>query len=319
MDEPPRTEAGWSLVVDPASDGLRLDRFLSLRIARLSRARAARLDVVDLDDPGRTLKKSQPVRAGQRLWARRPVPDADREPPVPTVLYRDRDLLVLDKPAGLAVHPTASRFRSTVTHFLAATAGLEGEPPAEPAHRLDVETSGVLLCTRHRLADRWIKAAFAAEALDGGGERPVEKAYRAVVEGAPPDRWVVDIPLGFDPESAVRLKMGRGDKPARTACVTVARGPRRALVEARPLTGRQHQIRVHLALSGHPIVGDKLYGPDEALFLAHLDRPLTAAEQARLGHDRHALHAWRLGLDWRGERRVFEAPWPEELDRLVRG
>ena len=218
MNTPPPTEAGWSLVVDPGSDGLRLDRFLSLRIPRLSRTRAARLDVVDLDAPGRPLKKSRAVRAGQRLWARRPVPDADVDPPVPVELFRDRDLLVLDKPAGLAVHPTATRFKATVTHFLAATATDPAAPIAEPAHRLDVETSGVLLCGRHRLADRRLKAAFA----DGR----VRKTYRAVVEGEPPDRWTRAQPLGFDARSAVRLKMGPGDKPARTDFVTVRRGRR---------------------------------------------------------------------------------------------
>ncbi|MCB9529600.1 MAG: RluA family pseudouridine synthase [Myxococcales bacterium] len=307
--ESPRAEAGWSLVVDPGSEGLRLDIFLCTRIARLSRARAARLMVVDLDDPERVLKKSSTVRAGMRLWARRPIPDADVEPPTPTVLHIDGDLLVLDKPAGLAVHPTASRFRGTVTTWLAERAALTGAPAAEPVHRLDVETSGVLLCARHGIAARRLKAAFAAEAM--------HKTYRAVVEGQPPDRWTCTLPLGFDAGSAVRLKMGAGDQAAETGFVTVARGRRRALVEARPTTGRQHQIRVHLAHGGFPVVGDKLYGPDEALFLAQLDRPLTGAELARLGHVRHALHAWRLAFEWRGREVVFEAPWPMELAALL--
>lgn len=303
-------EAGWSLVVDPGSAGLRLDIFLSTRIARLSRARAARLVVTDLDEPTRVLKKSSTVQAGQRLWARRPIPDADAEPPSPTVIHCDDDLLVLDKPAGLAVHPTATRFKATVTHWLAARAALEGGVRAEPAHRLDVETSGVLLCARHGMAARRLKGLFAAEGVD--------KTYRAVVEGRPPAQWRSDVPLGFDAESAVRLKMGRGELAASTGFETIAQGERRALVEARPSTGRQHQIRVHLSMSGHPIVGDKLYGPDEGLFLAQLDRALTAAEVQRLGHPRHALHAWRVGFEWKGARRVFEAPWPDELAGLVR-
>lgn len=312
--EPPPGEPGWSLVVDPASDGQRLDRFLSRRIARLSRARAARLTVIDLDDPHRTMKKSSPVRAGQRLWARRPMPDGHAEPSSPSMLHRDADLLVLDKPGDLAVHPTATRFKATVTHWLSAQLGEggaldDGRGPAEPAHRLDVETSGVLLCTRHRLAGRRIKNAFAAGR--------VRKVYRAVVEGHPPDAWTVDTPLGFDPNSAVRLKMGRGELIAETGFVTIERGPRRSLVEARPISGRQHQIRVHLAQSGHPIVGDKLYGPDERYFLAHLDGPLDAGALAALGHHRQALHAWRLSVEWAGTERRFEAPFPAELAALV--
>ncbi|MCA9547894.1 MAG: RluA family pseudouridine synthase, partial [Myxococcales bacterium] len=214
-------------------------------------------------------------------------------------------LLVLDKPAGLAVHPTAARFEATVTRWLA-----RHHPEAEPVHRLDVETSGVLVCARHALAHRTLKAAFA--------DRGVHKRYRAVVEGLPEaDRWVVDTPLGFDAGSAVRLKMGPGDLPARTAFEVVRRGRRRALIAAEPLTGRQHQIRVHAQLSGHPLVGDKLYGPDERIFLAHLDGAVTPAMWAALGHPRHALHAASVRFEWRGQTRAFEAPWPAELDALV--
>ncbi|MCA9526047.1 MAG: RluA family pseudouridine synthase [Myxococcales bacterium] len=305
--EPP-AGAGWLLEVDPASAGLRLDLFLSLRIHRLSRARAARLRVVDLDEPDRSLRKSQTVRAGQRLWVERPLPDGDAETSAPVVLHADADLLVLAKPPDLAVHPTASRFVRTVTHWLATTTP-EGTPRPEPAHRLDVETSGVLVCGRHALAIRALKQLFA--------DQHVQKRYLAVVEGRPAwDETLVDQPLGPATDSAVRIKMGPGDLPAVTALKVVARGGRRSMVEARPVSGRQHQIRVHLALLGHPIVGDKLYGPDEGLFLAHLDRPLDDAELGRLGHPRHALHAAEVALPWRGEVRRFQAAWPAELDAL---
>ncbi len=291
--------------MDPESDGVRLDRFLSLRIRRLSRARAARLEVIDLDDPGRALKKSSPVRAGQRLWARRPSPDAGVRFDAPEVLAEDGDLLVLDKPAGLAVHPTAARFEATVTRWLA-----RHHPGAEPVHRLDVETSGVLVCARHAMAHRALKQAFA--------ERAVHKTYRAVVVGLPTDdAYVVDTPLGFDGQSAVRLKMGVGDLPAETAFRVVRRGHQRALVTCEPHTGRQHQIRAHAALAGHPLVGDKLYGPDERIFLAHLDGAVTPAQWDALGHTRHALHAVSVAFEWRGQARSFTSPWPAELDALV--
>jgi len=302
MDAP-----GWTLVVDPGGHGVRLDTYLSRRIPRLTRARAARLVVFDLDHPTRQLKKGVVLRAGQRLRACRPIPDAGAVVFTPTVLFEDDTLLVLNKPAGLAVHPTASRYRRTVTYWL--TQRLDRQR-VEPAHRLDVETSGVLLCGKGLATIQKLRAAFA-----GGA---VEKRYLAVVEGVPNrDLWTADIPLGFDTASAVRLKMGRGRQASRTDFRVRTRRAARTLVEAVPKTGRQHQIRVHAALSGHPIVGDKLYGPDEGLFLASISRPLTAAEAARLGAPRQALHAARLEVVANGRRRVFEAPSPALFESLL--
>jgi 23S rRNA pseudouridine1911/1915/1917 synthase len=308
MTEPVEpTGAGWTLEVDPNCAGWRLDWFLAHRIARLSRNRAAKLVVVDLDDPTRKLKKSSTVQAGMRLFVRRPLPDADATPSEPTVLFADDDLLVLDKPPDLAVHPTASRYVRTVTHWIEQS--LPGPPRPEPVHRLDVETSGVLICARHAMAVRALKAAFA--------EHRVRKHYRAVVEGQPPDAWVADTPLGFATHSAVRIKIGPGDKPSTTRFRVIKRGANRALVEAEPVSGRQHQIRVHLALAGHPIVGDKLYGPDEQIFLRHIEGRLTADDLRRAGHVRQALHAAAIHFDWRGETRSFEAPWPPALEALL--
>ena len=224
------------------------------------------------------------------------------------MLADEGSLVVIDKPAGLAVHPTASRFVTTVTHWAAQSFGSDRP---EPVHRLDVETSGVLALARGGAAAA-LKSAFAA--------RAPEKTYLAVVTGVPTSKaWTVEVPLGFAVGSAVHIKMGRGEKFARTDLQVLRVAGDRALVEARPLTGRQHQIRVHLAMSGHPIVGDKLYGPDERNFLAHLDGSLDEAAMRLLGHRRHALHSWRLSFDWEGARRTFEAPWPNDLAALIEG
>ncbi len=298
---------GWHLVVDPASDGMRLDRFIASRLPRVSRARAARLEVINLSNPTLGMKKSSAVREGQELWVRRPNPDADADYPAPKVLADTPEYLILDKPAGLAVHPSASRYTATVTHWLSTIERYSG---VKPAHRLDVETSGVLVCTRSP-SEYEIGRLFA--------ERRVTKSYLAVVEGRPErDVWTVDTPLGFDTQSGIRVKMGRGDLPAQTRFSVRKRGTHRALVEAQPITGRQHQIRVHLQMSGHPITGDKLYGGDDALFIASRTRPLTPDEVARLGHDRQALHAWTLELPLAAGVVQACADLPEELDSLLK-
>ena len=305
-------EVGWHLIVDPACDGWRLDRFLALRLTRVSRARAARLAVIDEDDRARgPLKKSAPVRKGQRLFVERPLPDAGVSLPPPTILHADDALLVLDKPAGWAAHPTATRYAGTLKYWL-ATAGYDAEH--EPVHRLDVETSGVIAIARTAAAARFYKMALE--------NRAFEKTYLCVVEGEAPATLTVDVPLGFDPDTALKLalKMGRGALPAETRFERRWTDGRRSVLVARPITGRQHQIRVHAALSGFPLVGDKLYGPDEQLFLASLERALTAEELTRLGHPRQALHAWRLALpSASGAVQVFEAPWPSELEALAPG
>ena len=226
--------------------------------------------------------------------------------PDPVVLEDTADYLVLDKPPGLAVHPSASRFTGTVTHWLSSSEAYSG---VKPAHRLDVETSGVLICTRAP-SEYEIGRLFA--------ERRVSKTYLAVVEGIPEvDQWVVDTPLGFDEHSGIRVKMGRGHLPAKTRFQVRRRGMGRTLVEAQPITGRQHQIRVHLQMSGYPITGDKLYGDDDALFIASRTRPLTPDELIRLGHDRQALHAWTIELPLATGVIRASAPLPQDLNDLL--
>ena len=305
-NRPNRDEPGWHLVVDPSSDGQRLDRFIASRIVRVSRARASRLHVVDLAAPTIPLKKSASVREGQELWVSRPIPDADVEVPTPKVLVNTEQFVIIDKPAGLAVHPSASRFRGTVTHWLASNPEFH---QTKPAHRLDVETSGVLVCTRPP-TEFEMGRIFA--------EHRAKKTYLAVIEGRPPtEEWVVDTSLGFDEQSTIRLKMGPGSLPAETRFIVRRRGPSRTLVEAHPITGRQHQIRVHLQMSGYPIVGDKLYGPDEHLFIDSRSGPLSEGQLARLGHHRQALHAWKIELPLESGTLSCEAPLPQDLADLL--
>jgi len=320
------------LVVDSARDGFRLDRFLATRIVRLSRTRVQQIVAagrVRRADTGEVLlRPGQRMHAGEALVIERPAP---REPSVVLdyrELHRDAELLVLDKPAGLPVHPSARYHRHTLTALMRERLG--SGHGWEMAHRLDRETSGVLIFGRHGGSATALKRAFFA--------RAVEKRYWALVTGCIEGHVRIDMPLGPARDSAIRIKMGPrevedGGLTAVTEVVPLARGTFRGapitLVECRPETGRQHQIRVHLTQIGHPLLGDKLYGLPEAKFLAIVEREAEgqalpparalAELEAELGLARHALHAASLAFPHPADGRPvrFTAPWPADLAAIM--
>jgi len=311
------------LAVDEARTGYRLDRFLAERIRRLSRTRIQTIiaagNVCRLDAPMQPLRAASRVRAGETVIVRRPAP---LEPAVPmhaAVIHRCANLLVLDKPAGLPVHPSARYHRHTLTAVLRNEFG-----PGHGwtmAHRLDRETSGVIVFGRKGATDSLLKRAFQ--------ERRVQKEYLAIVRGTLGNATIVDVPLGPAIGSRVRIKIGpcplvQGGLPASTAVEPVAHGDFRdqpiTLVRASPLTGRQHQIRVHLAEIGHPVLGDKLYGIDEQAFLDVADHVRLMSDlEEELGLSRQALHAAAISFRHPTEDRelVFTAPWPPELAAIL--
>ena len=235
------------------------------------------------------------------------------------VLHEDDALLVIDKPAGLPVHPSATYHRHTLTAVMRTRLG--AEHGWQMAHRLDRETSGVMVFGQKGTSSGVLKRAFAARAVD--------KRYLAVVHGAVHESIDIDAPLAFDPTSAVRVKMGvvplaAGGAVAQTRVVPlgagVFRGEPVTLVSLFPRTGRQHQLRVHLAHIGHGIVGDKLYGLDERWFIEVVEDRVPMEElNAHLGLPRQALHAASLAVEHpaTGERVCFEAAWPPMLADLV--
>ena len=290
-------------------NGIRLDRFIQTRIPRLSRTRANRIvRACAYREDGTKQRPSERVRFGQVVLLVRPPFEEPDTPQHFDVLFEDEAMVVVDKPAGLPVHPSASYHRNTLTYLLRER---YGEHSPQLAHRLDRETSGVLVCARTLDDERAIKGCFE--------RREVHKTYLAIVVGDVSDEVArIELPIGR-PEEGLHLLMEVRDdgSPARTRVEVVARAPGHTLLALHPETGRQHQLRVHVAAIGHPIVGDKLYGPDEQIFLRHIEDGITDDDRALLGHMRHALHAIELCVQLRGVERRFSSPWPDELDALI--
>jgi 23S rRNA pseudouridine1911/1915/1917 synthase len=257
------------------------------------------------------LRASTRLRAGERVEVRLPTPPAAPSELAFTVVYEDRHLLAVDKPAGLVVYPTRRHLPSgalvTEVHRRYRESG---EMPPSPCHRLDRETSGLVLFARTLEARREIGRALE--------ERRLEKVYLAVIDGElDGDEGVIDLPLGRAEGSAVRVRQGerRDGAPAMTAWRRLARRGTQSLLELRPRSGRPHQLRAHLAAAGCPILGDKLYRGGDAFFLRFIAGRASAKELAALGAERHALHAWRLCFEHpiSGRPLRLEAPLPADL------
>lgn len=287
-------------------DGMRLDAYLTFRLHRHSRVR-----VQKLIEEGRVFmrglgtKASLRVGDGQTVVIRYP---RTAEPPVPhetmPILYQDDALVVIDKPGGTLSHPTDKILHNTVTTLLARQLGRK----VFLAHRLDRETSGTLALALDSDSARSLYEQFLG--------RTVRKEYLAVVFGDVAWRKeLVDAPIGPEGgEIKVRRKVGEG-QAAVTEFERLAGDGTLSLVSAKPRTGRLHQIRVHLAHLGHPVVGDKLYVGSGEAYMKAVRRELAAPDLAALGADRQLLHAWRLSFEHprTGRRLQVEASVPADF------
>lgn len=298
-------------------DGERLDRLVAARFPDFSRAR-----VQQLVEQGMVLVEGRPGRAAQRPQAgatvllRVPRVRAAKLAPVQLalpVLYDDAHLLVIDKPAGLAVHPGAGGEEATVVHGLlyqvSNLAGVGGELRPGIVHRLDKDTSGCLVVAKTEPALRALQAAFKA--------REVRKEYRALVHGAPPDHGELDTLYGRHPVERKRFSSRvRAGKRAVTRFAVLARSAEAAWLSVELLTGRTHQIRAHLADQGFPLFGDALYGGRRREGPGAPEAVRGAA--AALG--RQGLHAFRLSFAHpvTGVQVSCEAPVPEDLRAALR-
>jgi 23S rRNA pseudouridine1911/1915/1917 synthase len=300
---------------------MRLDNFVKLQLRNTSRTRArAIIENSAFSPEGTHLKHNSRVKAEQHVILWRPPIEEDETTEPLAILYEDDWLLVVDKPPLVAVHPTARYYHSTLVKRL------EVQRPGEflsLIHRLDRETSGIVLVARSREADRAFKKLLEDRSVAEMVRRPnavfaalrpgeklaferraelavrVDKTYLAVTWGTPPE-GLIELPLEPDVDNPLRVKMriaepGLGMQALTDVKVLESRGGY-SLVQCELHTGRQHQIRIHLASVGTPVVGDKLYGPDERMLARAADNELTAADLAQLELSRHALHAHRYQL-----------------------
>jgi 23S rRNA pseudouridine1911/1915/1917 synthase len=263
-----------------AGVGQRLDRFLASVLVDVSRTRIQRwiaLAAVTVD--GQAVLPRYRLRGIEtiRIW---PMPsEAERsfEPDdiALSIIHEDADLMVIDKPVGLVAHPAPGHWRGTLMNaLLHARPDSARLPRAGIIHRLDKDTSGLLMVARSERAFERLSAAIAA--------RTVGRRYFAVAQGVPPERLTIEAPIGRDPRDRLRMAVVSAErgKAATTHVERLSVGDRVAAIECRLETGRTHQIRVHLASRGHPLIGDRVYGGSP-----------------RGDFDRQALHAWCLELD----------------------
>jgi 23S rRNA pseudouridine1911/1915/1917 synthase len=306
-----------TITVPDDSDGLRLDRFLVSLIPEQSRSQIQRLiKEGHVRVGGREAKANQPVKSGQEIFVDAPSPvDPVPQPealPLP-ILYQDHDLIVIDKPAGMVVHPAAGHASGTLVnallHHVDDLSGIGGEKRPGIVHRLDRGTSGLMVVAKHDSAHEELARQFAA--------REVEKEYIGLVWGEVMAGRRIDAAIGRDPSNRKKMssttsKRMRRSREAVTRIVRAEHfGRTLTLANVAIHTGRTHQIRVHLSAIGHPIVGDALYGglhrrvPGDLRAVTHLDRPF--------------LHAARLVFTHpEDERRMeFTSELPADLQRVL--
>jgi 23S rRNA pseudouridine1911/1915/1917 synthase len=317
-----------TVVAADADAGERIDRLLAARIPDLSRSRLKALILAgEVTIAGRTIRDpGHRVNAGDGIAVM--LPQAEPAEPLPepiplSVVYEDADLIVIDKPAGLVVHPAAGHRTGTLVNALIAhcgdsLSGIGGVKRPGIVHRLDKDTSGLLVVAKHDAAHRSLAKQFA----DHGRRGVLTRAYLAFVWGAPArPKGTIDAPIDRHPRARDRMAVRAGGREAVTHWTVLERytgtdgRPVASLLECRLQTGRTHQIRVHMAHIGHPLLGDDVYGPGFKTKAALLPQAGRAA-LAALG--RQALHAALLGFAHpsTGQFRQFRSDLPDDLRRL---
>ena len=296
-----KMETAFNFVVD--GSGVRLDKFVSEKCPGLSRTQAQRLieeGNVTVND--RTAKSSLKLSAGDRVTVTiPPTPPSSLAPEAMPlkIVYEDANLLVIDKPAGLTVHPAPGHPGGTLINAILAyyprLAEISDSLRPGIVHRLDKDTSGLMIVAKNKSAEMNLVEQFRS--------RTVKKAYLVLVRGKlTPECGLIEAAIGRSPSDRKRMAVVREGLEARTRYQVVKYLGGFTLLEVAPETGRTHQIRVHLAAIGYPVVGDAVYGVKSR----HLSRQF--------------LHAYKLGfkLPSTGESVEFESPLPDDLARALR-
>ena len=292
------------LVVAKTASGLRIDRYLANELRQFSRTRLQHLirhGFVRLN--GKAVRARDPIRSGDRIQVCEPPlekTENEAEAIPLEILFEDQDLLVINKPAGLVVHPGAGHREHTLVnallHHCPTLSGIGGQERPGIVHRLDKETSGCLVVAKNDEAHRALSSQFAA--------RTVEKVYLALVSGKlRKSSGVIEAHIGRHPVHRQRMTIARSrGRAAKTEYRVFRSGENASLIECRLHSGRTHQIRVHLHHLGHPVFGDKVYAPKMAKEFP-----------------RQMLHAWKLGFEHpqTGEWKSFKAPLPDDFRKAL--
>jgi 23S rRNA pseudouridine1911/1915/1917 synthase len=305
------SEKEKELCVKPEEAGMRLDAMLVARYPSWTlEAVASAVRGGQVRSGASPMVPHQILEENERFMVAAPhLAPTHPMPKCPPIVHEDAELLVFNKPSGMLCHPVGSTFAWGLINI--ARDRFPGER-LHLAHRVDKETSGVVVMARNDDINRELKAAFKA--------RKVVKRYLAIVRGEVDfDERLVEAPIGRSLESPIRMKMGvvEGGQAAQTRFILKAVFSGMSLVECQPLSGRTHQIRVHLEHIGFPIFGDKIYGQDPEVFLSIWEKRPLPDLMDRLGHPRHCLHAAEICFELDSGTRCFSAPLAEDIQALI--
>jgi 23S rRNA pseudouridine1911/1915/1917 synthase len=327
-----KSKAGGAIVrlrAARSDSGVRIDRFLAANAGEFSRSRLkqllldgeVRVGAVTIRDPAYRVKSGDEVEL--HLPPAKPAKPEGQKIPL-NIVYEDDHIVVIDKPAGLIVHPAPGNTEGTLVNALIAhcgksLSGIGGETRPGIVHRLDKDTSGLLVVAKNDKAHRKLAEQFA----DHGRSGPLQRAYLAFVWGVPePRRGTIDAPIGRDPKSREKMAVLPFGRRSMTHYMLLERFagqdrlPVASMVECRLATGRTHQIRVHMTRIGHPLLGDPLYGTGYKTKASQLG---DEARRALARLKRQALHAYQLGFAHpaTGKPMLYESALPADLARLA--